>query len=742
MFQLFAAINGWKVWAVALGLVLLLPITLSLRLPATAAASGTCIDDVTGTTNNCTANDVVISELVNRDSISCTAGDMVTVYLRADLLAGASERYDIGMFVATDGGEARTGACYQDYLPPPLANIDSYNPGSPLPGPGGGPFYNGEEDTDPADTCGDLENGAHTYYDLAPGTGISVPCVDSDRDGYLDIGTCVSWDNTENNTCTSVNQAVPNTKAKCRCALVRVGNVTVEPGEIRVTKTADPTTMDEPGGTGTFTFLVENPSEASITLESLTDSVFGNLTTYPGSTCSAPQVLAPLGSYSCSIPGAVSGQPGLHTNEVTATGTDEYGNPLRASDPAEVAIQDLQPLIAVIKSANPESVVEPGASVVYTVRVTNNSVASDPVTLTGLVDNVYGNLVDAGNAAISNSTCSLVTIQPGNTYQCTFEAQVSGVGGGQVTDIVTATGRDDEQNPAQASDDAVVTITAAPQPVIAVIKTVSPETVMEPGDTVLYTVQVNNNSPAGVPVTLTGLTDSIYGNLVGGGNAAISNSTCILATIQPGGSYICTFQALVAGSGGGQVTDIVTATALAQSGKQARASDDATVVITSTPIPRISVDKWADPTTVIEPGGTVKYTVRVRNDSPIGVPMTLTSLQDNVYGNLVDAGNARISGSTCALVTIQPGDTYQCTFYAAVSGEPGEKVVDVVTATGRDPRGTQVSAADDATVTIVAEPPDTGVDLPAPFIFGLLAGFGIALVAVGTWIGRRAIRSE
>ena len=109
MYQLLTGIARWRGWVVALGMLLLLPLTLSLNPPATIAANGTCIDDVTGTTNNCTAGDVEISQLFNRQTISCKAGEMVTIYLRADLLAGANERYDIGLFVATDGGNARTG---------------------------------------------------------------------------------------------------------------------------------------------------------------------------------------------------------------------------------------------------------------------------------------------------------------------------------------------------------------------------------------------------------------------------------------------------------------------------------------------------------------------------------------------------------------------------------------------------------------------------------------------------------
>ena len=94
-----------------IGLLVALTLVIALLAspPAGMAQGGTCIDDVTGRTNNCTANDVRISELRNSEDISCEAGSDVELNLRARLVGTSNERYDLGTFVALDGGDARTG---------------------------------------------------------------------------------------------------------------------------------------------------------------------------------------------------------------------------------------------------------------------------------------------------------------------------------------------------------------------------------------------------------------------------------------------------------------------------------------------------------------------------------------------------------------------------------------------------------------------------------------------------------
>jgi hypothetical protein len=466
----------WKL----LGLLLLLTAALASQ-PAIAQEPG-CIDDLTDRENVCAANDIEISTLYSAQPGSCFPGDMVTLNLIARLVATSLERYDIGIFLALDGGNADTGLCHHGYLPPPLAaggtcsgsgddcNKDAdcplgqtctggYYPGSlELPG---GPFYDGEPDDAP-DECGDLEQGVETYYHYL--TSVAVECVDSDGDGYLDIGTAVSWDNKKDNTCEDVGDALPNTKAKCRFGRVNIANVTVIPGAIQVQKSPQPAQILEPGGWVTFTFAVENTTRTTVTLDSMVDSVYGPLDQWADGNCSVPQTLGPAALYSCAITAEVTGDPGIYEDTVTVVGTDWYQGTVSGTATAEVLLVALAPELSVVKVADPTTIEEPGGAILYSITVTNGSEDSDPMTLTSLVDDPYGNLADPTNPAISASTCELVTIQPQQAYSCTFTAVVSGVVGNTITDTVTVTATDDEGEEAQASDDATVTIVAEPPP--------------------------------------------------------------------------------------------------------------------------------------------------------------------------------------------------------------------------------------------------------------------------------------
>jgi hypothetical protein len=139
---------------------------------------------------------------------------------------------------------------------------------------------------------------------------------------------------------------------------------------------------------------------------------------------------------------------------VTASGTDDEGTPVSASDDATVTVLNVLPVIAVTKTANPTQVHEPGGTVNFTVVVQNNSGTADPVTITSLTDNLHGNLKGQGDCTVPQ------TIQPTKSYSCTFPAQVNGNAGYSETDIVTASGTDDEGTPVSASDDATVTVIA------------------------------------------------------------------------------------------------------------------------------------------------------------------------------------------------------------------------------------------------------------------------------------------
>jgi hypothetical protein len=121
-----------------------------------------------------------------------------------------------------------------------------------------------------------------------------------------------------------------------------------------------------------------------------------------------------------------------------------------------------------------------------------------------------------------------------------------------------------------------------------------------------------------------------------------------------------------------------------------------------TPVgPQIAVSKVASPLSLPAPGGTFKFTVVVSNPSTLE-PVTITSLVDNIYGNL-----ATRAGSTCGSligVVLAPGaSSAPCTFTGPFSGKSGATETDIVTATGSN-NGVPVSATAHATVSLTPAP--------------------------------------
>lgn len=242
-------------WLVLIAIALIGAASLLLA-NAYAASAQTCVNDVTGVSNNCTANDVRIAEvtvLPGSPDVVCTSdADTVTVLLQTRLRAGANTRYDIGLFIATDGGDAFTGSCARAHLTPTLNS----NVGISLTS-GVGPFYNGEIGT--GDTCGDVQQNTDTLYNLPP---VTLQCRDADGDGYLDVGSIVAWDNTTNNLCTRLEDAVPNNKAKCSSNTVLRIPISVPPSDVRITKTPDASAVNAGSQIG-FTIVVTNTQTGS-----------------------------------------------------------------------------------------------------------------------------------------------------------------------------------------------------------------------------------------------------------------------------------------------------------------------------------------------------------------------------------------------------------------------------------------------------------------------------------------------
>ncbi|NLE74472.1 MAG: hypothetical protein GX604_07590 [Actinobacteria bacterium] len=174
-----------------------------------------CLDDY-AKNSTCEANDVRIASITPSVEEACVAvGDTATVKFQVRLDSGANQRYDVSMFVATDGGSAWTGnSCYHDFLQPVSTDptlIDVLS--------GNGPFWELESTHD---MCGDIRQNEPTYYNFQQ--EITIDCVDNNNDGAVDpISTCTGWHNNAKNDCLTVKGADIDVPSKCTCEYMDPG---------------------------------------------------------------------------------------------------------------------------------------------------------------------------------------------------------------------------------------------------------------------------------------------------------------------------------------------------------------------------------------------------------------------------------------------------------------------------------------------------------------------------------------
>jgi uncharacterized repeat protein (TIGR01451 family) len=169
-------------------------------------------------------------------------------------------------------------------------------------------------------------------------------------------------------------------------AVVAINDV---PSTILTTKTANPTSVTEPGGNADYTVTVKNTSAPdTVTINSVVDDVFGDVS--PSCSPALPADLLPGEIVTCTFTELVSGMPGdTHTNISLASGIDDDGNSVSDADDADVTFDDVDPAISVDKTADRTLVVAPGEDVTFTVTVTNDSVPTDPVTIDSLTDSIH-----------------------------------------------------------------------------------------------------------------------------------------------------------------------------------------------------------------------------------------------------------------------------------------------------------------------------------------------------------------
>ena len=308
-------------------------------------------------------------------------------------------------------------------------------------------------------------------------------------------------------------------------ATCTITNNDVPPGQgsISVSKSADPTTLKEPGGPVAYSVTITNTSvDVNVTITNVVDDKFGDLDDSGGNGCfDVPINLVPGEKVNCTFQKTISGPGGTsHVNVVTVNGQDEYGHELRASDDARVDITERLIDLVLVKDATSPTPLN--GTVDYTLTVTNRG--PDTATNVQLADPAPAGITylsaspSQGTCSVSASlvACNLGTIAAGQTVTVAVRGRATAVGSHTNTATVTGSGGK-ETNPADNVDSAVTIVPAPlrpptakpeaePKPEFCLALTVSPKMVKADGkpDKVKVKVTAGKKRVKGVKVVVKG----------------------------------------------------------------------------------------------------------------------------------------------------------------------------------------------------------------------------------------------
>jgi plastocyanin len=215
-------------------------------------------------TGGCTSQDVKVAEaIINSysinggptivfhpgDQVNCGEGDAIQLNLNARVAETAtSERTDIGIWIANDGGNARVGECKHFNLVNGTTGVSDFD----------------------GDQCGDMNDGDTTNVQM--GT-IDAICHAVGPGDSLHIGSCLAWTQPgtggDDRTCPTTEHrstiaapvgadqfrygTTPGTTSKCNCTGFNVPIIVTQVATLEVVKTCVPST-----DAGTFDLEIDD----------------------------------------------------------------------------------------------------------------------------------------------------------------------------------------------------------------------------------------------------------------------------------------------------------------------------------------------------------------------------------------------------------------------------------------------------------------------------------------------------
>ena len=491
-------------------------------------------------------------------------------------------------------------------------------------------------------------------------------------------------------------------------------NVTITAGpSLTVDKTATPGSVSAAGATVTYSFVVHNTGNVSLSALAIDETSFsgsGGVTAISTPTCAPVALggkLAPNATTTCTATYQVT-QADINSgagidNTATASGLAPNATDPTVSPESSASVDVAQnPQLTIVKSVAPSNALILNQVLTYSFLVTNTG----NVTVTNIAINDGSAYVDtttpgfSGSGTLSAITCPLTTLVPapaaGSSTTCTatYVVTQTDVDHGMVNNTATATGVDPSSTPV-TSDPDTASVPATQTPGVSLAKSHdTPATPAAKGDKVTFRFVVTNTGNVTLDVPTLRIADTMSG---------LSAVTCPTSgTLAPGQTANCTAtytltQADVDSRSIYNPSAIATIRDVNGNTITSAPADD-TVPLTGSS--SLTLDKTVSPTTAVAAGNGVTYSFRVTNTGTY----TATNI---LIAETAFSGTGTLGVATCPVTELAPQASTVCTLdYTLTQADvDAGTVTNTAIAKGDAPDGsTSESAPSSAEVTIAANP--------------------------------------
>ncbi|MDR6908006.1 hypothetical protein J2X63_003714 [Agromyces sp. 3263] len=368
-------------------------------------------------------------------------------------------------------------------------------------------------------------------------------------------------------------------------------STTIEPAPaMTVVKTAGPGGFTEAGEIVTYSFIVGNTGNVTLSDVAVSEVEFTGTGTAPVITCPPAEIasLAPGDDVTCTATYALTQadiDSGSVINTASASATPPVG-PVVTATPSVAPITFVaSPSLSMDKTSDPTTVTAPGQEITYSFLITNTgNVTIDDVMVT------EGSFTGSGPLSAAVCPAGAAELLPDASVTCTatYTVTQADIDGGNLVNSAAASGVPPSGSMMSSTED-IATVAVDAVASLALVKSVDPVAVIGAGTTVTYTFTVTNTGA----ITLSGIAIA-EASFTGTGTPPVivcpEDELAPSASLECVGTYVTTAADLTAG----RVENSATATASTPQEGTVE-SDIASVSFDVLPVPPIPVAPLVPP---------------------------------------------------------------------------------------------------------------------------------------------------